>query len=116
MLKILFNLQFHQIWQLVGGVEALKQEQGRDLYQKILEGPRNQELVDAIVTDLPRTFPDNIFFVNMQEERPSQLYRVLVAFAHQNKAVGYCQVCNNYELSRLLSYNIILFHLDLLYV
>ncbi|XP_046669084.1 growth hormone-regulated TBC protein 1-A-like isoform X2 [Homalodisca vitripennis] len=83
-----------EIWQLVSGVEVLKREQGRDLYHKILDGPRNQEIVDTILTDLPRTFPDNIFFENMHEERPSQLYRILVAFAHHNKAVGYCQGLN----------------------
>ncbi|XP_054273327.1 growth hormone-regulated TBC protein 1-like [Macrosteles quadrilineatus] len=83
-----------EIWQLVSGVEALKREHGRDLYKKILDGPRQQDIVDTILTDLPRTFPDNIFFVDMREERPSQLYRILVAYSHHNKTVGYCQGMN----------------------
>lgn len=85
----------YQIWQLVSGVETLKKEQGRDLYQKILDGPRDQEIVDTILTDIPRTFPENIYFVDMRAERPSQLYRILVAFSHQNKTVGYCQVSSS---------------------
>lgn len=62
-----------------------------ELYQKLLQGPHNTEIAEIIKTDLPRTFPDNIFF-NNTENQQHQLYNVLLAFAHQNKTVGYCQV------------------------
>lgn len=62
-----------------------------DYYQKLLLSPHNTETTEIIKTDLPRTFPDNIFF-NNTENQQHQLYNVLLAFAHQNKTVGYCQV------------------------
>lgn len=62
-----------------------------DLYEKLLQPPHNPELVSVIKTDLPRTFPDNIFFNNIENQQ-HQLYNILLAFAHQNKTVGYCQV------------------------
>lgn len=62
-----------------------------DYYQKLLQCPHNKEVADVIKTDLPRTFPDNIFF-NNTENHQHQLYNVLLAFAYQNKTVGYCQV------------------------
>lgn len=42
--------------------------------------------------DLPRTFPDNIHFEN--HDTRLQLFHVLVAYAHHNKEVGYCQGLN----------------------
>lgn len=62
-----------------------------DLYERLLQSPHNPEVADIIKTDLPRTFPDNIFF-NNTENQQHELYNVLLAFAHQNKTVGYCQV------------------------
>lgn len=62
-----------------------------DLYEKLLQTPHNKQVADVIKTDLPRTFPDNIFF-NNTENQQHQLYNVLLAFAHQNQTVGYCQV------------------------
>uniref|UniRef100_A0A1B6DKQ1 Rab-GAP TBC domain-containing protein n=1 Tax=Clastoptera arizonana TaxID=38151 RepID=A0A1B6DKQ1_9HEMI len=82
-----------QIWSHVSGVEDIKLQFGHDLFQRLLEGPHNQEIVDSINTDIPRTFPDNIFFSNVHEERPLQLYRILLAYAHHNRKVGYCQDC-----------------------
>lgn len=46
--------------------------------------------VESIKIDLPRTFPDNIFFNNIK----LQLFNVLIAYAHHNKDVGYCQGLN----------------------
>lgn len=91
-LSIIMKIDDQQVWQMVSGVELLKRDHGKDLYWKTLDGPRDQEIVNIILIDVPRTFPDNIFFVDMREERPSQLYRILVAFSHHNKTVGYCQV------------------------
>lgn len=66
---------------------------GPNLYYELLEEPHDNEVVSTIRTDLPRTFPDNIFFNQSQQcEQRNQLYRVLCAYAHHNKHVGYCQV------------------------
>lgn len=46
--------------------------------------------VDAIRIDLPRTFPENVFFENIR----TPLFNVLVAYANHNKDVGYCQGLN----------------------
>lgn len=78
------------MWLAVSGGEDMKNA-SPDLYQKLLQSPHNMEIAEVIKTDLPRTFPDNIFF-NNTENQQHQLYNVLLAFAHQNKTVGYCQV------------------------
>lgn len=74
----------------MSGGEEIK-NMSPELYQKLLQSPHNTEIAEIIKTDLPRTFPDNIFF-NNTENQQHQLYNVLLAFAHQNKTVGYCQV------------------------
>lgn len=48
--------------------------------------------MESIKIDLPRTFPDNIFFEN--HDIRLKLFNVLVAYAHHNKDVGYCQGLN----------------------
>lgn len=80
------------IWLIVSGGEELKNATP-GLYQHLLDGPHNSEVSEIIRTDLPRTFPDNIFFNNTKAYQ-LQLYNILLAFAHQNKDVGYCQGLN----------------------
>lgn len=46
--------------------------------------------VESIRIDLPRTFPDNVFFENIR----TPLFNVLVAYANHNKEIGYCQGLN----------------------
>lgn len=46
--------------------------------------------VDAIKIDLPRTFPDNIFFEGIKHK----LLNILLAYAQHNKEIGYCQGLN----------------------
>lgn len=46
--------------------------------------------VEAIRIDLPRTFPENVFFENIR----TPLFNVLVAYANHNKDIGYCQGLN----------------------
>jgi hypothetical protein len=58
----------------------------------------DQDIVDIVKTDLPRTFPDNIFFSSGGNHQ-QQLYNILVAYAHDNHQVGYCQVCCNCEFT-----------------
>ncbi|XP_012278992.1 growth hormone-regulated TBC protein 1-A isoform X2 [Orussus abietinus] len=80
------------VWLAVSGGEELRNA-SPNLYQKLLEGPHNREISDIIKTDLPRTFPDNIFFNNIENQQ-QQLFNILLAFAHQNTNVGYCQGLN----------------------
>nr|CAD7409610.1 unnamed protein product [Timema cristinae] len=80
------------VWLTVSGAERLKEETGPDSYLRLLRGPLDQEIIDTVRTDLPRTFPDNIFF--NAADHQLQLYNVLVAYAHDNKEVGYCQGLN----------------------
>lgn len=60
------------------------------LYGDILKSQYQAEIVEIIKIDIPRTFPENIYF----EVHKNELFNVLIAFAHQNSAVGYCQGLN----------------------
>lgn len=48
------------------------------------------DIVDTIKIDIPRTFPENIYF----DAHKVELFNVLIAFAHHNSSVGYCQGLN----------------------
>lgn len=80
------------MWLAVSGGDKLKND-NPNLYQNLLNESQNSELSDIIKTDLPRTFPDNIFFNNTVNHQ-HQLYNILFAFAKQNNNVGYCQGLN----------------------
>ena len=82
-----------KVWLWASGAKQLQDKMGPNLYFELLEEPHDNEIVSTIRTDLPRTFPDNIFFNQSEHcELQNQLYRVLCAYAHHNKHVGYCQV------------------------
>ena len=61
------------------------------------EKKRKRKQIYLCISDLDRTFPDNIYFQNIPSDpkalRPP-LFRVLVALGHHNPRVGYCQVGN----------------------
>jgi hypothetical protein len=87
---------------VVSGAEQLKQAQP-DLYNERLHGPVNEDIIASIRVDLPRTFPDNINYrvtaelvsagsSSLKDSQPQLLYNILVAYAHDNEDVGYCQV------------------------
>uniref|UniRef100_A0A8D9AK27 Growth hormone-regulated TBC protein 1 n=1 Tax=Cacopsylla melanoneura TaxID=428564 RepID=A0A8D9AK27_9HEMI len=59
------------------------------LNNKILD----PDIGETIRTDLPRTFPENIFFRNSLEHQ-QQLSRILKVFALDEKDIGYCQGLN----------------------
>lgn len=63
-----------------------------EFYKNLLNEDLNPTVVETIKLDLPRTFPDNIYFKTM-EEHQLMLFNVLAAYAHHNPKVGYCQVC-----------------------
>lgn len=86
-----------QVWLAISGVEELQKRYGADLYSKRLNCILDSDIVQAIRTDLPRTFPDNIYFVPL-EGYQEQLYRILFAYAADNSNVGYCQVIFTYSI------------------
>lgn len=77
----------------ISGAYELREE-NPNLYQQLLDGPKNQEILDTIKIDIPRTFPDNIHFKEVSDGKRKPLYNVLVAFAHKNPDIGYCQGLN----------------------
>lgn len=80
------------VWMFASGAQNLIVEYP-DLYTTLRQQSPKQSVIDTIKTDIPRTFPDNIFF-NSCNELPVQLYNVLVVYAHYNPEVGYCQGLN----------------------
>lgn len=77
------------VWMRISGAHKL-QSNSPDLYRSLLNTSHEKEISDSISIDLPRTFPDNIFF----ETKKERLYNILIAFAHHNREVGYCQGLN----------------------
>lgn len=78
----------------ISGANELQIHQESDLYNTRLNSVLDSDVVQAIRTDLPRTFPDNIYFIPLEGSQ-EQLYRILFAYAADNKNVGYCQVRSN---------------------
>ncbi|GIY64783.1 hypothetical protein CDAR_303061 [Caerostris darwini] len=82
------------VWTMISGAKELKDQQP-DLYTTILRRPLKQEIIETIDLDIPRTFPDNIYFKTASpDSKRESLKNVLLAFAHQNPAIGYCQGLN----------------------
>ncbi|KAK9721596.1 Rab-GTPase-TBC domain [Popillia japonica] len=79
-------------WMIVSGAQLLREE-SMFTYNDFKQQINNQTIIDMIQIDLPRTFPDNIYFSN-ESLLPSQLFNILAAFAHQNNEVSYCQGLN----------------------
>lgn len=79
-------------WLAISGAEILKQ-QSKTHYSTLRKSIDNPVIIEMIQIDVPRTFPDNIFFTQ-DSTLPTQLFNILATFAHQNKEVGYCQGLN----------------------
>lgn len=79
-------------WMVVSGADEIKRN-NKFTYHQLRDKNSNAQIMEIIKIDLPRTFPENIFFLN-QDSLPSMLYNVLATFAHQNTEVGYCQGLN----------------------
>ncbi|XP_030375817.1 growth hormone-regulated TBC protein 1 [Scaptodrosophila lebanonensis] len=76
------------VWMETSGAAA-QQKSSPGLYTSLLKIEHfNKEISDSILIDLPRTFPDNIKFDT------KRLNNVLLAYAHHNQDVGYCQGLN----------------------
>lgn len=80
------------VWMKISGAETLKSNS--DLtYSDLKQRLTNNTILETIKIDLPRTFPDNLYFTN-HSHLPNSLFNVLATFAHQNVKVGYCQGLN----------------------
>lgn len=81
-----------RVWLATSGANVLR-EKDKNLYNELLNRPQNKEVVDSIKIDLPRTFPNNIYFAEVGELQ-GQLFRILTAFSVYNVDIGYCQGLN----------------------
>ncbi|XP_054719226.1 growth hormone-regulated TBC protein 1-like [Uloborus diversus] len=82
------------IWSIISGAKEMK-EQDPNLYSTLLKTPMRQDFIETINLDIPRTFPDNIYFkCSSSDSKQQPLKNVLLAFAHQNPTIGYCQGLN----------------------
>ncbi len=83
------------VWLQVSGALRLRAEEP-DLYPAMLAlETQNKAVLDQIVADMPRTFPDNTHFDSTNPaSMQTPLLRVLRALANANPKVGYCQGLN----------------------
>lgn len=77
------------VWMKTSGMEQIKQK-NPSLFIDLLRSPHQEEIVEIVKIDVPRTFPENIYF----EVHQNKLFNILVAYAHHNPAIGYCQGLN----------------------
>lgn len=59
-------------------------EQNTQFYDNLLKKELPDDIVETVKIDIPRTFPDNIYF---DVHKPS-LYNILTAFSAQNQEIG----------------------------
>ncbi len=78
----------------MSGALRLRAEEEPDLYPAMLARQTlNKTVLDQIVTDMPRTFPNNSHFDSTNPASlQAPLLRILRALANTNPKVGYCQV------------------------
>ncbi|XP_067848576.1 growth hormone-regulated TBC protein 1-A [Heptranchias perlo] len=82
------------IWMTVSGAQA-QMEKNPGYYKKLLEMEEDPKLVEAVRTDINRTFPDNVQFRRTANPcLQHALFNILVAYGNHNKTVGYCQGMN----------------------
>ena len=83
------------IWMEITNARKAK-DQNPNLYQDLLLKPvKTDTIIEQISTDIPRTFPTNIFFRGKDPKSLEQpLFNVLLAFANHNSRIGYCQGLN----------------------
>ncbi|XP_075706411.1 growth hormone-regulated TBC protein 1 [Rhinoderma darwinii] len=83
------------VWMIVSGAQDQMERNLGYYHSVLLEGQKNTKLVDSVVTDLNRTFPDNVKFrKNASPCLQQTLHNVLVAYGQHDKGVGYCQGMN----------------------
>ncbi|KAL0281468.1 UNVERIFIED_CONTAM: hypothetical protein PYX00_002449 [Menopon gallinae] len=81
------------VWLAVSGAQDLKNNMSDNFYDSLLKQEHNPTITETVKLDLHRTYPDNIFF-QTTDHYQNELYNILVAYAHHNPKVGYCQGLN----------------------
>ncbi|KAA3679542.1 TBC1 domain family member 6 [Paragonimus westermani] len=84
-----------QIWmEISGAMQRLQTYPG--LYRSLLSQQPPQKLLNVILVDVPRTYPENVHFRNPDDSNSKlhSLERVLKAFAVRFPHIGYCQGLN----------------------
>jgi len=83
------------VWMYTSGAEY-EMNKNPQLYQKLLDEPLDFHITESIAKDVPRTFPDNIYFKDTPDPRAKRkcLTNVLYAVAHKHPDIGYCQGLN----------------------
>ena len=83
------------MWLKISSALNLK-TQNPNKYQDLLHTATNIEksVADAIQADIPRTYPENIYFRDTADGLMGPLSNVLTAYAMHNPTVGYCQGLN----------------------
>jgi len=85
-----------RVWMFTSGADACMKKEPT-LYQELINTKLDPETMDCISKDIPRTFPENIYFADQKEDpncRLLPLTNVLVALAHRHPDIGYCQGLN----------------------
>ncbi|XP_057302285.1 growth hormone-regulated TBC protein 1-A-like [Hydractinia symbiolongicarpus] len=83
-----------EVWLNVSSAQQLKKENPQK-YEQYMAGPNLEKKVkDSIQIDIKRTFPENIYFKDMDESLLAPLANVLTAYASYNSNIGYCQGLN----------------------
>jgi hypothetical protein len=81
------------VWLEVSGAGTRRADHGPAYYKAAVEaGRENAVCVHQIQLDVPRTFPSCLWL--QSDVGQVSLTRVLLAFAHHNPTVGYCQGMN----------------------
>lgn len=84
------------VWMAISGAAKMREAQP-DLYTKMLSKRVSAKtvIIEQIATDIPRTFPSNIYFHATDPKSYQQpLFNVLLAYSNVNPDVGYCQGLN----------------------
>ena len=82
------------VWMHLSGGEK-KRKSDPEHFSTMLKKDLSDKIDEQIRNDLPRTFPDNIYFNKSSDPcYQDQLYNILRAYANSNAKVGYCQGLN----------------------
>lgn len=82
------------VWMQLSGASK-KRKSNPDHFTTMLKKELSEKIDEQIRNDLPRTFPDNIYFNKSSDPcYQNQLYNILRAYANSNPKVAYCQGLN----------------------
>uniref|UniRef100_T2MBZ9 Growth hormone-regulated TBC protein 1 n=1 Tax=Hydra vulgaris TaxID=6087 RepID=T2MBZ9_HYDVU len=83
-----------EVW-MYASFAQFNKEKFPNKYSEILAHPNlDKVVIDSIELDIKRTYPDNIYFKELDDSLLKPLSNVLTAYASYNRNVGYCQGLN----------------------